>query len=219
MGIGGRKRLRFFLNHNPALAGELSGIFSGEINRFLCQNTTGTPAQLHFIQRFGGALNLHIHVHAVVSDGVFNLKTNAIGRKEVVFTPVPCPTDQQLAAIVTAVRKKFIRRVRRACGLPREAAGNLLSWKNLGFSIHEEVLIKDSDREGLKRLRVLLEASPFAKTAGLRGKSQHGALPHRAEGGQIGNAGNDAHRVPAALDTADAAAQGYASAVSRAMLI
>ena len=110
------KRLRYFLNHNPVLAGELSRIFAGEINRYLCQNTTGTPAQLHFIQRFGGALNLHIHVHAVVSDGVFSLKTNAIGRKEVVFTPVSCPTDQQLAAIVTAVRKKLIRRVRRRYG-------------------------------------------------------------------------------------------------------
>jgi DNA-binding transcriptional MocR family regulator len=42
------KRLRYFLNHNPALAGELSRIFADEINRFLCQNTTGTPAQLHF---------------------------------------------------------------------------------------------------------------------------------------------------------------------------
>ncbi|MDO8803365.1 MAG: transposase [Elusimicrobiota bacterium] len=108
------------------------------MNRFLCQNTTGTPAQLHFLQRFGGALNLHIHVHAVVSDGV--------------FTPVPCPTDQQLAAIVTAVRNKFIRRVRKLSGLSQEAAGNLLSWKNSGFSIHEEVLIRDWDREGLERL-------------------------------------------------------------------
>jgi len=93
------KRLRYFLNHNPALASELSRIFAEEINRFLCQNATGTPAQLHFIQRFGGALNLHIHVHAVVSDGVFSLKTNAIGRQEMVFAPVPCPTDRQLAAI------------------------------------------------------------------------------------------------------------------------
>ncbi|MDO8804819.1 MAG: transposase zinc-binding domain-containing protein, partial [Elusimicrobiota bacterium] len=31
------KRLRYFLNHNPALAGELSRIFAEEINRFLCQ--------------------------------------------------------------------------------------------------------------------------------------------------------------------------------------
>ncbi|PIU19819.1 MAG: hypothetical protein COT18_05475, partial [Elusimicrobia bacterium CG08_land_8_20_14_0_20_59_10] len=79
------KRLRYFLNHDPALAGGLSRIFAEEINRFLCQSATGTPAQLHFIQRFGGALNLHIHVHAVVSDGVFSLKMNVLGRSEVVF--------------------------------------------------------------------------------------------------------------------------------------
>lgn len=85
-------------------------------------------------------------VHAVVSDGVFGLKTNPVGWKEVVFTPVPCPTDRQLAAIVTGVGKRFIRRVRRGCGLSREAADNLLSWKNPGSSIHEEVLIKDWDR-------------------------------------------------------------------------
>ncbi len=79
------KRLRYFLNHNPALAGELSRIFADEINRFLCQNTAGTPAQLHFIQRFGGALNLHIHVHAVVSDGVFSLTMNVLGRSDRMF--------------------------------------------------------------------------------------------------------------------------------------
>jgi hypothetical protein len=146
------KRLRYFINRSPELAGQLSKIFAREINRFLCRNNPGTPAQLHFIQRFGGALNLHIHVHAVVSDGVFNLKTNVIGQRELVFTPVPCPTDEQLAGIVTTVRKKLIRRICRTGGLSREAATDLLSWKNSGFSIHKEVDIKNWDREGLERL-------------------------------------------------------------------
>ena len=146
------KRLRYFINCNPALAGELSKIFALEINRFLCRNNAGVPAQLHFIQRFGGSLNLHIHVHAVVSDGVFNLITNVLGRKELFFTPVACPTAEQLAAIVTAVRKKLIRRVCRTSGLNQEAAVNLLSWKNSGFSIHEEVNVKAWDRNGLERL-------------------------------------------------------------------
>ena len=146
------KRLRYFINRSPELAGQLSKIFAREINRFLCRNNAGTPAQLHFIQRFGGSLNLHIHVHAVVSDGVFNLKPTAIGRQELVFTPVPCPTDEQLADIVTTVRKKLIRRICRAGGLSREAATDMLSWKNSGFSIHKEVAIKDWDREGLERL-------------------------------------------------------------------
>jgi len=91
-------------------------------------------------------------VHAVVSDGVFNLKPTAIGRRELVFTPVPCPTDEQLADIVTIVRKKLIRCICRSGDLSREAAADLLSWKNSGFSIHKEVAIKDWDREGLERL-------------------------------------------------------------------
>ncbi len=53
---------------------------------------------------------------------------------------------------VTAVRKKLIRRVRRGSGLSEEAADDLLSWKNSGFSIHEEVYIPDRDRAGLERL-------------------------------------------------------------------
>ena len=81
---------------------------------------TGIPAQLHFIQRSGGSINQHIHVHAVVSDGVFTLKKNIIGREEVVFTPVTCPNAGQLADIVTAVRKKFIRRISRTGALSRE---------------------------------------------------------------------------------------------------
>ena len=146
------KRLRFFINNRPDLAGQLSKIFAREINRFLCRSNTGTPAQLHFIQRFGGALNLHIHVHAVVSDGVYELKKNALGLPQLAFTPVPPPNPDQLAAMVTALRKKLIRRICRAGGLSKEAAENLLSWKNSGFSIHEEVYLKASDRNGLERL-------------------------------------------------------------------
>lgn len=48
--------------------------------------------------RFGAALNLHIHIHAVVSDGVFN--TGADG--SLCFTPVPFPTETELAAITGA---------------------------------------------------------------------------------------------------------------------
>ena len=146
------KRLRYFINHQPDLAGQLSKIFAHEINSFLCRDNNGTPAQLHFIQRFGGALNLHVHVHAVVSDGVFNLGSTTKGRRELAFTPVPPPTVEQLAYIVSAIRKKLIRRVARTSGLSREAAANLLSWKNSGFSVHEEVYIKDWDRAGLERL-------------------------------------------------------------------
>jgi len=145
------KRLRYFINQRPDLAGHLSKIFAREIDRFLRRNSAGVPTQLHFIQRFGGALNLHIHVHAVVSDGVFEVKSS-LGRKELLLKQVPYPTAEELAAIVTAIRKKLIRRLCRMGALDREAAANMLSWKNSGFSIHEEVAIAARDRAGLERL-------------------------------------------------------------------
>jgi len=47
------KRLRYFINQNPVLAGELLKLFAREINReinrFLCRSNAGMPAQLHFI--------------------------------------------------------------------------------------------------------------------------------------------------------------------------
>ena len=150
------------------------------------------PAQLHFIQRFGGSLNLHIHVHAVVSDGVFNLKTNMFGRRELAFTPVACPTAEQLAAIVTAVRKKLIRRICRTSGLSREAAADLLAWRNSGFSIHKEVNINAGDRKGLEHLVLRAPGAFAAKTCLLR-ENQYGYLPHSAQGGEIGDLSNVAH--------------------------
>ena len=145
------KRLRYFINQRPDLAGQLSKIFAREIDRFLRRNNSGVPAQLHFIQRFGGALNLHIHVHAVVSDGVFEVKSS-LGRKELRLKRVPYPTAEELALIVTVIRKILIRRICRTGALDREAARNMLSWKNSGFSIHEEVAIEERDRAGLERL-------------------------------------------------------------------
>jgi len=146
------KRLRYFINRNPNLAGHLSKLLAREIDRFMVKNNGGAPSQLHFIQRFGGALNLHPHVHAVVSDRVFDVKTNAIGLKAVSFTRVPAPTAAQTTAIIERIRKKLVRRICKAGGLPPEAAADMLSWKNSGFSLHKEVCINAWDRDGLERL-------------------------------------------------------------------
>lgn len=142
------KRLRWYLNQRPDLPGELSRIFAKEIMRFLRRKAWGSPIQLHFVQRFGAALNLHIHIHAVVSDGVFN--PGADGR--LCFTPVPFPTEAELAAITGAVRKKVIRRFRKIGGLCEEAAEQMLSWRNSGFSIHEKVRIEADDKQGREHL-------------------------------------------------------------------
>ncbi len=99
------KRLRYFVNVRPDLTGYLSKLLAREINRYLKSKTSGVPAQLHFIQRFGGALNLHIHIHAVVSDGTFTLRDGALGGKELIFNAAPGSNERELDKIVTNIRK------------------------------------------------------------------------------------------------------------------
>ncbi len=122
-----------------------------QINRYIRSKTAGVPAQLHFIQRFGGALDLHVHVHAVVSDGAFRTKEGALG-KELVFNPVPGPSDAELEKIATSIRRQLIRRILRLGCLPAEAAADMLKWKNSGFSLHKDVVIYPDNRKGLERL-------------------------------------------------------------------
>lgn len=146
------KRLRYFINSRPELSGYLSKILARAIRRFIKSKTAGTAAQLHFIQRFGGALNLHVHVHAVVSDGAFVLKQGLPGQKELVFSPAPGPDEEELGKIVTVIRRQLLRRLRNTGCLPPEAAEQMLKWKNSGFSLHKEVVIYPRNRPGLERL-------------------------------------------------------------------
>lgn len=73
------KRLRYFVNRNHSLAGEISRILAASLGSFHksqreCKSLASAlpdsaqPAQIHVIQRFGSKVNLHVHTHAVVSD-------------------------------------------------------------------------------------------------------------------------------------------------------
>jgi len=52
----------------------------------------GQSGTLTVIQRFGGALNLNIHFHTLVLDGVFT----TAGPEGVRFYPTPPPTDAEV---------------------------------------------------------------------------------------------------------------------------
>ena len=67
------------------------------------------PGSVTFIQRFGSALNLHLHFHVIVLEGVY-LDRTAQGRQPRFVTGEP-PTDADIAA----VGQKISRRVIRTC--------------------------------------------------------------------------------------------------------
>jgi hypothetical protein len=77
--------------------GALSRIFVSAIEARYRGRTRNTACgAVTFVQRFGGSLNLNVHFHVLVLDGVFT--RDAEGR--VGFAAVPAPTRAELDAIV-----------------------------------------------------------------------------------------------------------------------
>ncbi len=70
------KWLRYYLGKEAVLASQVLKIFLSEIEKQLKRSCDGIMdnaklGAVSFIQRFGSRLNLHIHFHCVVLDGVF----------------------------------------------------------------------------------------------------------------------------------------------------
>ncbi len=105
----------------------------------------GFPAQLHFIQRFGSDLNLHIYIHAVVSDGIFSLGKGILGRSTLEFREMPALSRADILRIAEDVRKKVLKRFVRMGAIPGETARNMLAWPNSGFSLNAEVVVEAKD--------------------------------------------------------------------------
>jgi hypothetical protein len=76
----------------------------------------GRSGSLTVIQRFGGAINLNIHYHTLVLDGVFTTSAP----DAVQFHPLPPPTDAEVAHLVTTIRARILRLLGRR-GLSPEA--------------------------------------------------------------------------------------------------
>lgn len=59
-------------------------------------------AAITFVQRFGSSLNLNVHLHVIVVDGVFSRNDGAL-----LFTPAPPPTRDELHRVITEVKRKL----------------------------------------------------------------------------------------------------------------
>ena len=59
------------------------------------------------IQRFGSALNLNVHFHTLMMDGVYEIGRNGAA----VFHPVPAPSDEDVAAVAERVYQTVARKL------------------------------------------------------------------------------------------------------------
>jgi hypothetical protein len=152
----------------------------------------GRTGSVTFVQRFGGALNLHPHLHSLVPDGVFVPGPDG----DLVFTSLPPPATEEIEQLLTGIARRLTRIVERHCAdefatddLFQETVASLrqalatavkpavpslgfeeveLPAKDLcarvaGFTLHAAQAVGAADRAGLERLCRYGLRSPFSQ--------------------------------------------------------
>ena len=145
-------RLRYLLAWDHELCRAVSGVAVRAVLAFLRRRARregvadGRSGAVVVVQRFGGALNLNIHLHALVLDGVFTNDGGAVR-----FHPVRRLTHEDVAEVVALVAQ----RVRR-CGDPPEnvatATPGPCHAHAAGFDLHAGLLVRDGQRNRLERV-------------------------------------------------------------------
>jgi hypothetical protein len=65
----------------------------------------GQCGAITFVQRFGGSLNLNIHLHSLVLDGVYYVDD----KKQIRFQTLPPPSDSEVRQITERVARRIVR--------------------------------------------------------------------------------------------------------------
>lgn len=104
--------LRYWLATRPKLVSEVYQIFFQTIDRYMRRQakalgiTSSKTGAVTFVQRFGSALNLNCHFHALFIDGIYHRPD---ANKPPKFVPIESPSDQDIAALVSEIAMKTIR--------------------------------------------------------------------------------------------------------------
>src|SRR5690606_38879353 len=102
--------LRYLLATRPEVVTQVLGIVYRAISGHLIRKAgltraRGGTAALTLIQRFGSALNLNVHFHRLVLDGVYRRE----GEGRLRFVPVPAPTSAELNRLVQRIAERIGR--------------------------------------------------------------------------------------------------------------
>jgi hypothetical protein len=107
-------RLRYLLAWDHDLCRAVSGVAIRAVLGFLRRRARregvadGRGGAVVVVQRFGGALNLHLHLHALVLDGVFTNDDGAVR-----FHAVPQLTREEVAQVVALIARRIARLLER----------------------------------------------------------------------------------------------------------
>jgi hypothetical protein len=77
--------------------------------------TKGQSGSESALQQFGSSINLNLHIHSVIIDGVHADPRNTGGPT---FHALSAPADQEIARVTAAVAKRIVRLLTRRGLLP-----------------------------------------------------------------------------------------------------
>jgi hypothetical protein len=157
------KRLRYFVEREPAAVTAVLHIFLRVVETHLRRSSPGASARARFgavslVHRFGAALNRHLHYHCCILDGVF--EPPATGGVQ--FRQAAALTPDAVATITEQVRRRVLRWFAHRHLLDPDDARDRLTWEHGGFSLDASVCIASHDRAGLERLLRCYARPPFA---------------------------------------------------------
>jgi hypothetical protein len=177
------KRLRYFVHRDARLAGEISRILAETLTVFYRRRCgapkDAAPTQLHVLQRFGSSVNLHLHDHAVVSDGSFSM---ADGRLR--FHAARPLEAGEVAKLVEGLRRRILKRMLRLRAVPEVSVAEMLSWPHAGFSLDGGTRVEAEDRAGLERL-LLYVLRPALSLKQLTYKPEKGLMRYHPTKGKV----------------------------------
>ena len=149
------KRLRYYLYHNSDITSKVLKIFLDEISKQLKQQidipkgSKIKPGGVSFIHRFGASLNVHLHFHCVVMEGLFLADED----NNLSYQAVKGLTQDDINEVQQRARVRILKAFKRWELLQDYDVENMLGWQGGGgFSVDGSVNIHKNDRKGLERL-------------------------------------------------------------------
>ena len=176
---------------------------------------SGATGAVTLIQRFGSALNLNVHFHALVLDGAY-----LVGTEPPVFRRIEPPRQEELQALVERLAERIGRALERQGVLARDAENSYLELDPetggplddlIGHSITYRVAM--GPRAGQKVLSLQTvparEDEPRNGVAQYAGFSLHAGIGVEAEQrGKLERLTRYVSRPPVAIERLDLTTQG-----------
>jgi hypothetical protein len=121
--------LRYLLATRPQVVTQVLAIVYRAISAHLIHKADLTRASavtgaVTLIQRFGSALNLNVHFHLLVLDGVYRRE----GEGRLVFVPVPSPSTEELKGLVQRIAERIGRSLERSGLIERDIDNAYLAF-------------------------------------------------------------------------------------------